>query len=69
MGIRWADCLPGTPGYNNGGGQQAHAEEAKQQSAAITAQFQNAQAQCKSDMQSSDLDPIRHKGGNRQGIY
>src|SRR5258708_24512774 len=31
IGIPWADCLPGTPGYNNGGG-RLYRDEAKQQS-------------------------------------
>ena len=60
IGIAWADCLAGTPGYNNGGGQQTRAEEAKQQSTVIAAQAHGDAAQCASDMQSPDLDPIRH---------
>jgi hypothetical protein len=61
MGIAWADCLPGTPGYNNGGGQQSRAQESKQQAEAIATQRQGAGAQCASEMQSPDLDGIRRK--------
>ena len=60
IGIPWADCLPGTPGYNNGGG-RVHREEVQQQNATIEDQFKNAKAQCAADIQSRDLDPIRHK--------
>jgi hypothetical protein len=61
VGIPWADCLEGTPGYNNGGGQQTRAEATKQQNDLIAAQQHGDAAQCISDMQSSDLDPIRDK--------
>jgi hypothetical protein len=61
VGIAWADCLPGTAGYNRGGGQQTRAEEAAKQAAVITEQMRSDAAQCTSDMQSPDLDPIRHK--------
>jgi len=60
MGIPWADCLPGTPGYNNGGG-KLHREEATKQNSAIIDQFKAANDQCKIDMSVSVLDPIRHK--------
>ncbi len=61
MGVPWADCLPGTPGYNNGGGQQSRAAEAKQQADALRSQVQSENAQCASEVQSSDLDIIRQK--------
>jgi hypothetical protein len=60
IGIPWADCLPGTPGYNNGGG-RVHREAVQQQNAAIEDQFKSAKAQCMSELQTPDLDPIRHK--------
>ena len=61
LGIKWADCLPETPGYNNGGGQQTRAEEAKKQNEAIRGAFQPVIEQCKSDLATPDLDPIRRK--------
>lgn len=61
VGIAWADCLEGTPGYNNGGGQQTRADAAKEQSAVISAQLQGDNAQCANEMQSTDLDLIRQK--------
>ena len=42
MGIKWVDCLPGTAGYKNGGGQQTRAVSAQQQMNAIRTQFQVA---------------------------
>jgi hypothetical protein len=60
IGIPWADCLPGTAGYNNGGGKM-HREETQKQNNLITDQYKVAAEQCKLDMQTHDLDPIRHK--------
>ena len=61
IGIPWADCLPGTPGYNNGGGQQSRAAEAKQKADALRSQVQGENQQCAGEMQSADLDIIRAK--------
>lgn len=64
LGIAWADCLPGTAGYNNGGGQM-HREAAQQQKQAqadaLAAPFKVARDQCIADMQSESLNPIRNK--------
>ncbi len=64
IGIAWADCLPGTAGYNNGGG-RIHREEAQQQvqqqNAVIQGQFKSATAQCAVELQSPGLDLIRSK--------
>ena len=60
MGFKWADCLPGTAGYENGGGQLTRAEEAKQQLAGINEQQKAANEQCKIDMQNAAIDPIRN---------
>lgn len=57
VGIPWADCLPGTAGYNNGGGSQTRALER----AAVASQFTAARSICESDLQSLDLEPIRNK--------
>jgi hypothetical protein len=59
MGIAWADCEPGTPGYNKGGGQLTRAEETKDQIASINAQKQAVATQCEVDLRSPALDPIR----------
>lgn len=68
MGVKWADCLPGTPGYNNGGGQQTRAEEAQQNqnnaqaaNAKMQGQARELVAQCKASYETPDLDPIRQK--------
>jgi len=60
MGIPWADCLPGTAGYSNGGG-KIHKEEAQQQQDAVSAPLKSAADQCREDAQSPALDPIRSK--------
>lgn len=60
LGIPWADCLPGTNGYNNGGGEMHRAEAAKQNTI-IPDQFAAVAAQCKADLQTPELDLIRHK--------
>jgi hypothetical protein len=61
IGFPWADCLAGTPGYNNGGGQETRAEEARQKAAAANAQRQSDSTQCVDEMRSPELDPIRSK--------
>jgi hypothetical protein len=64
MGIPWADCLPGTRGYANGGGRvhrQEAAEAAKAQHDALVAQFDAVHKQCEADMATPELDPIRDK--------
>ena len=60
IGIPWADCLPGTPGYNSGGG-RVHREEAKKDSDAIMAAGKSVGEQCKNEMDTPELDPIRQK--------
>jgi hypothetical protein len=64
IGIAWADCLPGTHGYANGGGSM-HRKEAEDaansQMAAITDQQKAAHSQCIVDLQTPELDPLRHK--------
>lgn len=60
IGIPWADCLPGTSGYANGGGSM-HKDAALKQRDAIKDQYTNAADQCASDFQSQDLDLIRRK--------
>jgi hypothetical protein len=60
IGIAWADCLPGTAGYANGGG-SVHRDAALKQRDAIKDQFTIAFEQCEYDYQSPDLDPIRRK--------
>ena len=61
MGIRWADCLPGTPGYNNGGGAQTRALETGQDNQSIQNQISSLGDQCANAMAAPELDPIRHK--------
>lgn len=64
IGIAWADCLPGTRGYANGGGSLHRTEAAnaaKAQHDAIAAQFEDARKQCVADMSTPELDPIRSK--------
>ena len=61
MGFAWSDCLPGTAGYNNGGGEQPRAEQSNKEFTSISAQFQAAFVQCKADMQLAELDPLRTK--------
>lgn len=60
LGIPWADCLPGTRGYANGGGSM-HREAAQKKTDAINDQFKAIHDQCKADLQSPELDAIRHK--------
>ncbi|RKF36726.1 hypothetical protein BCY88_35415 [Paraburkholderia fungorum] len=64
IGIAWADCLPGTRGYANGGGnlhRKEAADSAKAQNDAISAQFEAVHKQCEADMAVHDLDPLRDK--------
>jgi hypothetical protein len=64
LGIPWADCLPGTRGYANGGGslhRKEAADAAKAQHDAIQAQFDAVRKQCETDFATPELDPIRHK--------
>ncbi|MGF6572511.1 MULTISPECIES: hypothetical protein [Paraburkholderia] len=64
IGIAWADCLPGTRGYANGGGslhRKEAADAAKAQHDAIAAQFDAAHQQCDADMAAHELDPLREK--------
>lgn len=60
IGIPWADCLPGTSGYNNGGG-RVHREAVQNQNNTISDKFKALNDQCILEMQTTDLDPIRHK--------
>lgn len=57
IGVPWADCLPGTPGYDNGGGSM-HREEAAQTS---SHQQRVLAQQCSDEMANPALDPIRNK--------
>jgi hypothetical protein len=61
VGFAWADCLPGTAGYNNGGGSETRKLEMQKETAELEVNQKAAQAQCESDLQTSDLDPIRAK--------
>jgi hypothetical protein len=61
IGVAWADCLPGTAGYNNGGGSIHRQEAAKAQADAIGAAFAAAAEQCRASYATPELDPIRHK--------
>ncbi|CAG9190233.1 TPA: hypothetical protein QDA96_002036 [Burkholderia vietnamiensis] len=64
LGIPWADCLPGTKGYANGGGslhRKEAAEAAKAQHDAIAAQFEAVRKQCEADMAAPELNPLRNK--------
>lgn len=64
LGIAWADCLPGTKGYANGGGslhRKEAAEAAKVQHDAIAAQFEAVHKQCEADMAIPKLNPLREK--------
>jgi len=64
LGIPWADCLPGTKGYANGGGslhRKEAAEAAKPQHDTIAAQFEMVRKQCEVDMSTPELNPLRDK--------
>lgn len=60
IGIPWADCLPGTRGYANGGGSM-HKEAAQKVNDEISNQYKSASDQCAADMQITELEPLRHK--------
>jgi len=61
IGIKWADCLPGTAGYNNGGGQQTRTLQLQAEQATIKENIGVAESQCKVDLSTPELDPIRQK--------
>lgn len=61
MGIKWADCLPGTAGYNNGGGQVTRSEEMRHQNETIAFEIKSVRDQCKAELETHDLDVIRSK--------
>ncbi|WP_368623603.1 hypothetical protein [Paraburkholderia sp. BR13444] len=64
LGIAWADCLPGTKGYANGGGslhRQEAADAAKAQHDAIAAQYETVHKQCETDMAIPELNLLREK--------
>ncbi|MFT4437888.1 hypothetical protein ACMX25_31555 [Caballeronia sp. 15715] len=62
LGIAWADCLPGTRGYANGGG-SLHRKEATEASDAqrnsLAALFEAGRSRCEADMAVVDLNPLR----------
>ncbi|WP_125469824.1 hypothetical protein [Caballeronia telluris] len=60
IGIPWADCLPGTRGYANGGGSY-HRVAAKAQRDALAAKFDDASKQCETEMATPELLPLRDK--------
>lgn len=60
MGIPWADCLPGTTGYNNGGG-KLHRQEAADRKAAESDKAAALRSQCDQDYLVTEIDPIRNK--------
>lgn len=60
IGVPWADCLPGTRGYENGGG-SLHKEAAQKINDDILSRYKSAYEQCITEMQIPELDPIRHK--------
>ncbi|WP_126223619.1 hypothetical protein [Burkholderia ambifaria] len=64
LGIPWADCLPGTKGYVNGGGslhRKEAADAAKAQHDAIAVQFEAVHQLCQADMAQPELNPLREK--------
>ena len=61
IGVPWADCLPGTPGYANGGGEIHRKENETAQQRVITNQIAAVTAQCKSSYLIPELDTIRGK--------
>jgi hypothetical protein len=61
MGVRWADCQPGTPGYNNGGGQQTRAQELVEHRVATRSREEALASQCKASYETPTLDVIRNK--------
>ncbi len=61
MGVKWADCLPGTAGYNNGGGQQTRAQEVASHNVDMQSRSNALTMQCKASYETPALDPIRDK--------
>ena len=64
MGIPWADCLPGTRGYANGGcslHRKEAADAAKAEHDRLAAQFEAVRQQCTADMAIPELAPLRDK--------
>ena len=61
VGNAEADCLPGTPGYNNGGGQQTRAQQVDRENSTIKAQLEAEKARAESELQNPELDLIRQK--------
>jgi len=61
IGIRWADCLPGTAGYNNGGGQKTRSIQLQTEENSLKNRLQAVRTQCEVDMRIPELDPIRDK--------
>lgn len=59
-GIPWADCLPGTAGYNNGGG-RVHREAEAYQAADRQAQISGVIAECKAKYATPEFEPLSHK--------
>lgn len=64
LGIPWADCLPGTRGYANGGGslhRKEAADAAKAEHDRLAAEFETVHQQCKADMAVPELAPLGDK--------
>lgn len=61
MGIQHPDCLPGTAGYNNGGGQQTRIAQADEQRAEFNSQISALASECKASLEMPNIDPIRTK--------
>lgn len=60
IGIPWADCLPGTNGYANGGG-KVHRDEVTKQRTENSERNTALLGQCDTSYQTLELDPIRNK--------
>lgn len=60
MGIPWADCLPGTAGYNNGGG-RIHREADQQRQAAFDDRVKSVVEECKAKYSNPEFEPLSHK--------
>lgn len=64
LGIPWADCLPGTRGFANGGGslhRKEAADAAKAEHDRLAVGFETVRQQCKADMAVPELAPLRDK--------
>jgi hypothetical protein len=61
IGIPWADCLPGTAGYNNGGGAETRQQHDAPIIEANHATSQALDRDCQAQLAAHDLDPIRGK--------